>query len=226
MKFFSYLFKNFTKLITLNFLNLLVFVPYAFFMVAIKAELGIPVGFGYIFDIFSMLLYSLVGIAPLSLGTIGVSALLAKDEPAFPLVDFKDFIKKNLKQGIIMLAVNIIIFYFFTVGYKFYFSGNESPMVYLYVIILFLYLTLHIFAGYITITYKLSIPHIYKKALIFALLNLPQNILLLAGIAVIYALTFFISTLLGYIFSGFIVNSLVSLLITCYAYKTIEKYSS
>lgn len=225
-QYFSSISHNLTKIFFLNILNLVVLIPYALFMSGIKEELGISPGMSYIFDILCMMIFSLVGIIPIAVGTSYVSSLFAKDEPCFLTSDFFGAIKDNYKNTLLMFIIELIVFYLFMVGYKFYFVSNlgNGMLKITFMIILFLYLTAHIYINYLTVTYKLKVFEIYKKAMLFTLLNLPQNILIMLLISVIYGICFFITTLLGYFVSGALAYSFVMLLINLYAQRTIRKY--
>lgn len=226
LQYFSSINHNLTKMLFVNILNLVVLVPYALFMAGIKEELGISPGMSYVFNILSMMIFSLVGITPVSVGTSYLSSFFAKDEPCFLTSDFFGAIKDNCKNTFFMFLIEIIVFYLFMVGYKFYFINNMGNGMFktAYAIILFLYLTSHIYINYLTVTYKLKVSEIYKKAFLFTFLNLPQNILIMLLIALIYGVCFFITTLLGYFVSGILVYSFVMLLINLYAQRTIRKY--
>ena len=227
--FFQYFYSvylNITKLFFINFINIPLIAVYGFFMTSVKNELKISTGFSYPFDILSVLIYCLIGIPPVFSGLYGILSSMSKEKPIFFLNDLKDGIKKNIKETSVIFLVNIIFLYFMTVAYKFYFVGGfgNGVMKLMFFIVLFIYLTMNIFVGYITVTYKLKVKDIYKKALLFTFLNLPQNIIVMVGLVLINGLVFSLTTLLGYLFTALLTFSFTMLIINLYAVRTIEKY--
>ncbi|MBE7020812.1 MAG: hypothetical protein E7411_05215 [Ruminococcaceae bacterium] len=219
----SYLY--FTKIFFINFLAIPLIAIFAVFMEAVKHELGLSPGGEYIFNIFSALYFTLVGISPVTFGFCRVASYLAEEKPVFIMSDFLNGIKENIKQSLIIFAVNAVVFYLFTVSFKFYFiSGLGSSVMPAFIIALVIYLIMNIYIGCLTVNFKIKTGDIYKKALAFTLINLPQNILILIILILIYAIAFFMTTLLGYMAFSLIFYGFSILLINLYALRTIEKY--
>ena len=116
-------------------------------------------------------------------------------------------------------------FYLFTVSYRFYFINSLGGAMKIgFVAVMGIYLMMNIYIGYLTVTFRLTVGEIYKKALIFTLVNLPQNIMIILILAVVYGLAFMITTLLGYTISSLLLYGFMLLLVNLYASRTVEKY--
>ncbi len=227
--FFQFFYSSYlyiTKIFFINFLSLPLIALFGFFMEAVKLELGISPGIAYIFNIFSMVYFSLAGILPLTCGFTYITSLLAKEEPCFFMSDLKKAVRDNFRQSIIIFTVNLFIFYLFTVSYKFYFVNGfgSGALKSGFVLLLVIYLMMNIFVGHLMVTYKLKIGDIFKKAIAFTFVNLPQNLLILALLFLIYGIAFLITTLLGYTASALLIYGFAVLIINLYAVRTVEKY--
>lgn len=218
---------NYRKLFFINIINLIGFVPLAIFLLCIKNELNISEGYSYIFDILSFMTVVLIGITPFSAGINYVMLSFAENKPVF-ISDIFDAIKSNIRQSVIILIINFIAVYVLSVNYKFYFTagmGSGGSKI-LFFAVLSIFFILNIYVNHLMINYKLSVYKIYVKAFIFTLLLLPQNILMLALLAVAGGLCFFLNTIPGYAVLAFIFFSFTSLIVNIYSSSMVKKYSA
>ena len=221
--FSSYLY--FTKIFAINFTALPLIALFGFFMESVKGEMGISVGQSYIFNIFAMVYFTVAGISLLTFPLTLISSYLAKEEPCFFVSDYIKAFKDNFKESLIIFIINSVVFYLFTVSYRFYFINSLGGAMKIgFVAVMGIYLMMNIYIGYLTVTFRLTVGEIYKKALIFTLVNLPQNIMIILILAVVYGLAFMITTLLGYTISSLLLYGFMLLFVNLYASRTVEKY--
>lgn len=225
-QFFFVVGTNLRKLFFINIINLMAFVPLAIFLMCIKNELNISEGYSYIYDILSFVIIVVGGIAPISSGINYVMLLFAENEPFFAS-DIFDAIKNNIKQSIVVLIINIIAVYVFSVNYKFYFVAEmgSTPMKLLFYVAFILFLMINMYVYPLMLKYKLSVFGMYKKAFTFTLLLLPQNLVMLILISLFGALCFFLNTILGYALAAFVFFAFASLAMNIFTCRMIKKYS-
>lgn len=143
------------------------------------------------------------------LSMIGSTYLLrnmVKGEPLFLLQDFKYAVKKNIRQGVLLgildlLIITLLVYdiYFFYLNY----ATTFGVVCFWASIVLFLmYFFMRFYIYTLALTFDLKITKIYKNALIFTILGFKRNIVAFLGILLVIFLNFALLTLLPAI--GFI----------------------
>jgi len=153
----------------------------------------------------------------------------SRREHVFLLSDFKENIGKNLKQALIISVIDFLVVLFLIVDiYICINSGMNSFLVYLLVYLmvfaLILFLMMHLYIYPMLVTFDLSIKHIYKNALIFAIAKFIPNLGILLLCFVLSALPFIIYLPVAILLFPTITLSTVGFITNFYAYPTLEKY--
>lgn len=114
---------------------------------------------------------------------------IVRGEPLFMWSDFKYAIKRNLRQSIILGVMDLVIMFALVYGLVFYYINLHSTLFgvffYLTIFITILYLFMRKYLYLMLVTFKLSIPKLFKNALIFAVLGFGRNFVSSLGILVV-----------------------------------------
>lgn len=146
---------------------------------------------------FSVLIVILWGSGPASASWAYIMRCFTRESHAWLWADFKNKLKENFGQSIIVLAVDIVFMFMSSISIRYYasmYSGTKS-IVYiilcLFMVVLFLIYTLmHAYIYQFMITFKGNIVQIYRNALVFAIGFLPMNLLLNIIPALVTAIVF------------------------------------
>ncbi len=138
--------------------------------------------------IFAAFYISVMGAGPVTAGLTYVMRNFVKEEHAWLWSDFKDNIKKNFKQGIIVFVVDIVValLIFFASYLYVQIGGVIGAFRYVLYVLGGIYAIMHFYIYQIMITFDLSIKDIYKNAMIFTLIRLPLNLLFLIILFIIH----------------------------------------
>ncbi|HHV75018.1 MAG TPA: DUF624 domain-containing protein [Thermoanaerobacterium sp.] len=138
--------------------------------------------------------------------------------------DFKDGFVKNFKQSFIITLINALAAFILINNYKIYSSYSTGFIKiagsYITIFIGFILVLMNVYIYPLMVTYDLKIKHIYKNALIFSIIKLPQTI----GIVLLSLLLFGLCVLFAFIPLIVIGFSLVGLVINVYDRGVFEKY--
>ncbi len=145
-----------------------------------------PTTLTYVFLALTLLVLLTYGIV--NTGVTYVLRSMVRHEPISLWSDFWGAIKRNLKQSLIMGALDAFI-----IGLLIYdiifFAINASALMYVNMLILALYLIMRFYLYIMLITFDLSIWKLFKNALIFTLINFKRNMAGFFGILFAIALT-------------------------------------
>lgn len=119
---------------------------------------------------------------------------MVKGEPMFMWSDFWYAIKRNLRQSIILGIVDLVIMFALVYGIFFYYINLHSTLFgiffYMTIFMTLLYIFMRKYIYIMLVTFKLSIPKIFKNALILAILGAGRNFLSLLGILLLLFVNF------------------------------------
>ncbi len=130
---------------------------------------------------------SLFVIGPFQAGFAYVLRNYVRDEHVFVWSDFMEHAKANLRQSALAGVIGAVVAVVLTMNYAFY---NNSQLDFLpplarmaiRMLILMLALIWILMQQYIypmTVTFKMTLPQIYRNSILFVILRLPYNLLLL-----------------------------------------------
>lgn len=177
--------------------------------------------------------FALIG--PFTAGYTYVIRNYAKQEPTFLISDFFEQSKKNLKQGLIVSCASTLVSYLLAqafVYYNYFFVANNLPtgiFYTLFAVVLILYIVTMFYIYPIMVTFKMNIKVILKNAWIFAVLKLPQNLLIFVLLAAINAVVFYVLILyfppIVYIlFLALFMSGFTSFTANYYIWHVLNKY--
>ena len=110
--------------------------------------------------------------------------------------DFWYAVKKNLRQGIIIGILDLIISFMLVYDVIFFYTHLESftssVMLWCTVFMIFIYFSMRFYIYILTLTFDLKIRQIFKNALIFAFLGFKRNFLASIGIILTVIINFYI----------------------------------
>lgn len=137
-------------------------------------------------------------IGPFTAGYTYVIRNYSKQEPTFLISDFFEHTKNNWKQALIVSAGSAIVAYALIQAFVFYnsfFLQKGLPVGVLYVLaglVFALYIIVMFYIYPIMVTFKMSLKVIIKNAWTFAVLKLPQNLIILVFLLAVNIGVFFV----------------------------------
>ena len=148
-------------------------------------------------SIFFLCLFGLIlfTFGPVNVGTTYLLRSMVREEPVFFWQDFFYAIKKNLRQGLIMGVIDVlmigmlaydILFFNVNIGR----GGLITPMLIVSWAMVILYFFMRLYIYLMIITFDLSLIKIIKNALFFAILGFKRNFMVLLGCAVMLIITY------------------------------------
>ena len=122
----------------------------------------------------------LFGSGPASAAMYAVHDCHMRGEPLWLWSDYNDFLRKNMKQELIVAVIDLAFFFLLMTGYLVY--GRINLFIDLRIVltvILALYVMAHMYIYPMMAKYDLSIGALYRNAFIIAVGKLPQSALVL-----------------------------------------------
>lgn len=153
----------------------------------------------------------------------------SRREHVFLMSDFKENIGKNFKQALVISLIDFLVVLFMLVDIYICLNLGINSfvvnlIVYVLIFVLILFLMMHIYIYPMLVTFSLSVKHIYKNALIFAIIKFLPNLGILLLCFILSALPFLLYLPAGLILFPLITLSTVGFITNFYAYPTLEKY--
>lgn len=166
---------------------------------------------------------------PAQAGFTYVMRNFSRREHAFMWSDFKEHAVSNLKQSLMITIIDFLIVLFLFIDFiictK---SGMNSILVtisvYIIALLSLIFLMMHLYIYPMLVTFKLSLKHIYKNALIFAIARFLPNLGIVLLCFVLLVIPILFVTPIGAILLCLITLSTVGLITNFYAFPTLEKY--
>ena len=220
--FFELYFRKFWKLMEANMLFVVSCIPFLIPTALVVAILPGNVIAAYV----SMLFY--IGIAPMLAGYTYILRNFARQEHAFLWMDFKDTVKNNWKQSLIIGLIDLIVYFVGIVSVTFYFNNMSKNSFFIipfvlviFFMVLFTFMQYYIFV--MLITFDLTIKQILKNAAIFSVAGLGRNVLItiLLALLVLFNYIWFPPSLILILTMGL---SLAGFIINFNAWPVINKY--
>ncbi len=165
-----------------------------------------------------------------NVGTTYIMRNLVKGEPIFFMHDFFYAIKRNLKQGLIMGIIDVVICavlaYDIIFAYANMAYGYPKFMFFAFVMMAIVYFIMRFYIYNVLITFDLSIFKIIKNAFIFSALGLKRNAVAVLGIFAIAMLDYYflmLITPLGIILPIIVIYGLCAYIGTFAAWPKIKE---
>ncbi|MBO5379927.1 MAG: hypothetical protein J6A90_06350 [Clostridia bacterium] len=164
-------------------------------------------------------------------GTTYIYRNIMSGDPVFPLSDFFYIIKRNIKQSLIIGALDFIILGFLLYDIVFLFRNSENTfnlfMMFLTAAMLLFYFFIRPYIYIMIFTFDLSIGKIIKNACSFAILGIKRNLMALLGCGILLAFNIglaFIFAPIGIVLPFIITIALFDFIGVYAAYPNIIKY--
>ena len=195
-RFFGIFFRKFWHYVKSNLLYLLCSIPFAIIVYILVMFIISNFSGGLFNDVSdktTALMYLLLGVVgfnfyisvfgmgPVTAGETYVMRNFSQEEHAWVWSDFKDNLKSNFKQAIVVFVIDIAVLFCSTVALVFYGSqtGAISWLKIVVVWILLIYSMMHLYIYPMMVTFDLKLKYIFKNSFLFAIGNILKNILAL-----------------------------------------------
>ncbi len=180
-----------------------------------------------------------IAVGPAQAGLTYLLRCFSYEMPTFYWSDFKDKMRENFKQGLIVSLINLAAFIFILLDFYLYgqLSKNESSLllaaangILFLILILFIMMCMYIYP--MMVTYELKIKYLYKNAFLFSigrflpniavllicvlLIMAPLLIVVFTGSAVALAVIYIYYILLGFTLPGLAINFFINPIIDKY----------
>jgi uncharacterized membrane protein YesL len=238
--FFEVYSRKFWNLVKLNMLFSLFNIPALFaaaFMFPIFSGVfqGLLTGETYfrtmVFFAFSSIFLSIpvITTGPAQAGFTYVLRNYSRQEHAFIWLDFKEHAVNNFKQSLLISIIDFFVALIVFIDIYIYTNAGINSLlisvsVYIAAFLFIIFLMMHLYIYPMLVTFKLSLKHIYKNALIFAMIKFFPNALILILCFVLSTIPFLVFPLVGIILFPIITLSTIGFITNFYVYPTLEKY--
>lgn len=201
-RFFDIFFRKFWHFSKANLLYSVALIPtfiiimFMMYIVVLKIAEGTGVAFEneqVIWLIFPALfitnLYiSLWGAGPATAGITYIMRNFAREEHAWLWADFKDNVKSNFKQSILVFLIDVVMAFLFYVAIVVYssMSGLMSALVGIVYLMLVVFTMMHLYLYPMMVTFDLKLKDLYRNSLLFAISKLPSNIFVIIALALVH----------------------------------------
>lgn len=219
--FWDIYFRKFWKLVQVNFLYVIFWIPAAFGIYWLLAG-------GLNLLSLLLILVSVILLGPAGAGMTYVLRNFAREEHAFVFSDFRDKFKENFKQAALYNLLYTAVTSVIVVAAYFYFRQlSQSAFFYLPLVLslaCFLIITFMNFYMYtMIVTFRMTLRQMLKNAFIFSVLGILSNIItfVITGGLMLLLVLFFPITLL---FVLTMACSTIAFIATFNAYPRIERY--
>jgi uncharacterized membrane protein YesL len=233
--FFEIFSRKFWNLVKLNFLYFLFSIPgliAAFYAssillqrLPITDELNILV-LSLICSVIFMCL-SVITVGPVQAGFTYILRNYSREEHAFLWWDFKENALKNLKQGLIISLIDLVVVIVFAFDFNLYTSLSSSLLMSVSAGFMFIafvvFIMMHMYIYPMLVTFDLSIKQIYKNALLFAMMRFIPNLLIII-LSIGLILLSFLNILIGIVLLPLITFSLIGFITNFYVYPQLKKH--
>ncbi len=220
--FFDIFIRKFWKLIEINLLFCICCIP--FFIPFVLTVMYLPSNA----VLYYISLIPLIGIAVNISGLTYILRNFTRQEHAFLWMDFKDTVKKNWRQSLIVGAVDFVVIFLLVFSIRFYYANLATNGFFVIPFALCILFTIiitfmHYYIFVMLITFDLKIKQIFKNAFIFSFAGVGHNILitLFCGIIILIAYSFWP---VSFLFIPFITISLIGFIIVFNVWPTIKKF--
>lgn len=167
---------------------------------------------------------------PFTAGLTYIIRNYSRQEHAFLISDFFEHTKKNIKQGLLMSVIQVLVLYMFFTAFLFYrqfflvHGWNLGILLGITIIFSIMLLTMSFYIYPMMVTFDMKLRHIIKNSWIFAIAKLPQNLIILLIIGAVHILLLWYVPILWILFMCLILISWSSYTINYYVWHIIDKY--
>lgn len=167
---------------------------------------------------------------PFTAGLTYVVRNYSRQEHAFLLSDFFEHSKKNIKQGLMMSVIQVLVFYLFVTAFFFYrqffitHGWNIGLLLGITLMFSIMLLTMSFYVYPIMVTFDMKLRHIIRNSWIFAMSKLLQNLIILLIIGAVYGLLLWYIPVVWALLMVLILISWSSYTMNYYVWHIMDKY--
>ncbi len=166
-----------------------------------------------------------VTIGPATAGLTYVLRNFAREEHSWVVSDFFEQCKKNLKQGLIVGNLNLLIWVVLVYDFLFFSGWQGFEFMRFFILALgVLFAIMNFFIYSIMVTFDIKVIDIYKNAMILTAVRLPVNFLMLVTVGALVFLLLNIHPLIAILIALALAFSTIGFIITYYVQPIIRKY--
>lgn len=166
-----------------------------------------------------------VTIGPATAGLTYVLRNFAREEHSWVVSDFFEQCKKNLKQGLIVGNLNLLIWVVLVYDFLFFSGWQGFEFMRFFILALgVLFAIMNFFIYSIMVTFDIKVIDIYKNAMILTAVRLPVNFLMLVTVGALVFLLLNIHPLIAILIVLALAFSTIGFIITYYVQPIIRKY--
>ncbi len=167
---------------------------------------------------------------PFTAGLTYVVRNYSRQEHAFLLSDFFEHSKKNIKQGLMMSVIQVLVFYLFVTAFFFYrqffitHGWNIGLLLGITLMFSIMLLTMSFYVYPIMVTFDMKLRHIIRNSWIFAMSKLLQNLIILLIIGAVHGLLLWYIPVVWALLMVLILISWSSYTMNYYVWHIMDKY--
>lgn len=166
-----------------------------------------------------------VTIGPATAGLTYVLRNFAREEHSWVVSDFFEQCKKNLKQGLIVGNLNLLIWVVLVYDFLFFSGWQGFEFMRFFILALgVLFAIMNFFIYSIMVTFDIKVIDIYKNAMILTAVRLPVNFLMLVTVGALVFILLNIHPLIAILIALALAFSTIGFIITYYVQPIIRKY--
>lgn len=131
---------------------------------------------------------ALWGMGPATAGVTYIMRNFSREEHAWLWSDFKDSVKGNFKQAIVVFLIDLVMAVLFYVAIVVYSSmtGFMSALVGIVYLMIAIYTMMHFYIYPMMVTFDLKLKDLYRNALLFTISKLPSNLFVAAVLVLLH----------------------------------------
>ncbi len=176
-----------------------------------------------------------LGMGPVTAGITYILRNYAREEHTWLWNDLWRMIKSNFIQSTLLWVLDIAVFVALVVAFDFYVSlgGVGLYLVYVLIFVAIMYLMMHLYVYQVMVTFRLSFKNVLKNSMLMAIQTVPQNLLMIAVLALLHLGIPYFGLAAGNITTAFPLYLLMEALFLLavsgfmtnfFIYPTVEKY--
>ncbi|MBR5156203.1 MAG: hypothetical protein IKW59_00360 [Clostridia bacterium] len=233
--YFDILSRKFWKLVQLNLLYAVCNILF------IGASLFLAIGYDWV-EILSALIKGqltllpplpfipLMLTGPFTAGLTYVIRNYSRQEHAFMASDFFEHSKKNIKQGLLMSVLQVVVTYLLATAFFFYLNFfvthglNTGILFGIAIVVTIFMLSMSFYVYPIMVTFDMKLIHILKNSWIFAISKLPQNLFILIILGVVHGVLVWNYPLVWLILMPLFLIVWSSYTMNYYVWNVMDKY--
>ena len=137
-----------------------------------------------------VLLLSTLFMGPASAGFSYVVRNFSREEHAWVISDYFSHFKKNLKQSLIVYAIDMVLIFIFYVNVSFYSQMADTNTFYFFMrffmyVVFVIYIMMHMYMHQMLVTFEVTIKQLFKNSLLLAFAKLPMNFVIIGLVFVL-----------------------------------------